>query len=91
MDVLFGKAPKMHRDSAHPAPPKWPETDTDALDLREVGLRVLAHPAVASKSFLITIGDRTVGGLTARDQMVGPVSYTHLDVYKRQFPRLYRT
>ena len=72
MDVLFGKAPKMHRDTAHPAPPQWPEADTDALDLREAGLRVLAHPSVASKSFLITIGDRTVGGLTARDQMVGP-------------------
>ncbi|WP_374606340.1 phosphoribosylformylglycinamidine synthase [Thermomonas sp.] len=72
MDVLFGKAPKMHRDTAHPAPPQWPEADTDALDLREAGLRVLAHPSVASKSFLVTIGDRTVGGLTARDQMVGP-------------------
>ena len=72
MDVLFGKPPKMHRDTAHPAPPRWPETDTAALDLREVGLRVLSHPSVASKSFLITIGDRTVGGLTARDQMVGP-------------------
>jgi phosphoribosylformylglycinamidine synthase len=72
MDVLFGKAPKMHRDTAHPAPPQWPEADTDALDLREAGLRVLAHPSVAAKSFLITIGDRSVGGLTARDQMVGP-------------------
>ncbi len=72
MDVLFGKAPKMHRDTAHPAPPQWPEADTDALDLREASLRVLAHPSVASKSFLVTIGDRTVGGLTARDQMVGP-------------------
>ncbi|MFS8136634.1 MAG: phosphoribosylformylglycinamidine synthase [Thermomonas sp.] len=72
MDVLFGKAPKMHRDTVHPAPPRWPETDTDALVLREAGLRVLSHPTVASKSFLITIGDRTVGGLTARDQMVGP-------------------
>jgi phosphoribosylformylglycinamidine synthase len=72
MDVLFGKAPKMHRDTAHPAPPQWPEADTDALDLRDAGLRVLAHPSVAAKSFLITIGDRTVGGLTARDQMVGP-------------------
>ncbi len=72
MDVLFGKAPKMHRDTAHPAPPRWPQADTDALDLRDAGLRVLAHPAVAAKSFLITIGDRTVGGLTARDQMVGP-------------------
>lgn len=72
MDVLFGKAPKMHRDTAHPAPPRWPEADTDALDLREAGLRVLAHPTVAAKSFLVTIGDRSVGGLTARDQMVGP-------------------
>ena len=72
MDVLFGKAPKMHRDTAHPAPPQWPEADTDAMDLRDAGLRVLAHPTVAAKSFLITIGDRTVGGLTARDQMVGP-------------------
>ncbi len=72
MDVLFGKPPKMHRDAAHPAPPRWPETDTDALDLRDAGLRVLAHPTVAAKSFLITIGDRAVGGLTARDQMIGP-------------------
>ena len=72
MDVLFGKPPKMHRDTAHPAPPRWPEADTDALDLRDAGLRVLAHPTVAAKSFLVTIGDRTVGGLTARDQMVGP-------------------
>ena len=72
MDVLFGKAPKMHRDATHPAPPRWPEVDTDALDLREAGLRVLAHPTVAAKSFLVTIGDRTVGGLTVRDQMVGP-------------------
>ena len=72
MDVLFGKAPKMHRDTAHPAPPRWPEIETGALDLREAGLRVLAHPTVAAKSFLVTIGDRTVGGLTVRDQMVGP-------------------
>ncbi len=72
MDVLFGKPPKMHRDTVHPAPPRWPEIDTHALDLHEAGLRVLSHPTVASKSFLITIGDRTVGGLTARDQMIGP-------------------
>ncbi len=72
MDVLFGKPPKMHRDAAHPVRPRWPQLETDALDLREAGLRVLAHPTVASKSFLVTIGDRAVGGLTARDQMVGP-------------------
>jgi phosphoribosylformylglycinamidine synthase len=72
MDVLFGKPPKMHRDTARPSAPRWPELATEQLDLREAGLRVLAHPTVASKSFLVTIGDRTVGGLTARDQMVGP-------------------
>ena len=72
MDVLFGKPPKMHRDATHPPAIRWNQLDTDALDLREAGLRVLAHPTVASKSFLVTIGDRSVGGLTARDQMVGP-------------------
>ena len=80
MDLLFGKPPKMHRDTAHPPAPRWPELATDALDtgadparaLRKAGLRVLSHPTVAAKSFLVTIGDRSVGGLTARDQMVGP-------------------
>ncbi|ATE73339.1 phosphoribosylformylglycinamidine synthase [Lysobacter capsici] len=72
MDVLFGKPPKMHRDTRHPAAAPWPALDWDGLDLREAGLRVLAHPTVAAKNFLITIGDRTVGGLVARDQMIGP-------------------
>ncbi|KRA53536.1 phosphoribosylformylglycinamidine synthase [Pseudoxanthomonas sp. Root65] len=72
MDVLFGKAPKMHRDTGYPRAPTWPALQTEGLDLREAGLRVLAHPTVASKQFLITIGDRSVGGLTARDQLVGP-------------------
>ncbi|PJK08903.1 phosphoribosylformylglycinamidine synthase [Lysobacteraceae bacterium NML120232] len=72
MDVLFGKPPKMHRDTRHPAASSWPELDIENIDLREAGLRVLSHPTVAAKSFLITIGDRSVGGLTARDQMVGP-------------------
>ncbi|KLJ02393.1 phosphoribosylformylglycinamidine synthase [Luteimonas sp. FCS-9] len=72
MDVLFGKAPKMHRDSTRPSPHRWPAVDTRAIDLHEAGLRVLAHPTVAAKQFLVTIGDRSVGGLTARDQMVGP-------------------
>ena len=80
MDVLFGKAPKMHRDAAHPPAIRWNPLDTAALAagsspgqaLRDAGMRVLAHPTVASKSFLVTIGDRSVGGLTARDQMVGP-------------------
>ncbi|MGI8561313.1 MAG: phosphoribosylformylglycinamidine synthase [Luteimonas sp.] len=72
MDLLFGKAPKMHRVTGHPAPPRWPALDSAAIGLQEAGLRVLAHPTVAAKSFLVTIGDRSVGGLTARDQMVGP-------------------
>ena len=72
MDVLFGKPPKMHRDTAHPPAPKWPALKWNGLDLHDAALRVLAHPTVASKSFLVTIGDRSVGGLTARDQMIGP-------------------
>ena len=72
MDVLFGKAPKLHRDAHRPRVTRWPSLPTDTLDLHEAGLRVLAHPTVACKNFLVTIGDRSVGGLTARDQMVGP-------------------
>ncbi|WP_064748862.1 phosphoribosylformylglycinamidine synthase [Lysobacter antibioticus] len=72
MDVLFGKPPKMHRDTRHPAAAPWPALDWDGLDLHQAGLRVLAHPTVAAKNFLVTIGDRTVGGLVARDQMIGP-------------------
>jgi phosphoribosylformylglycinamidine synthase len=78
MDVLFGKPPKMHRDAQRPHPTRWPELDSDVLGespgqiLHDVGLRVLAHPTVAAKNFLVSIGDRSVGGLTARDQMIGP-------------------
>src|SRR5690606_13858420 len=55
-----------------PVPVRWRGLNTNVVDLREAGLRVLAHPTVAAKNFLVTIGDRSVGGLTARDQMVGP-------------------
>ena len=72
MDMLFGNAPKMHRDAQHVPTPRWPKLDTNKLSLHDAGLRVLAHPTVAAKNFLITIGDRTVGGLCSRDQMVGP-------------------
>src|SRR3546814_7985881 len=72
MDVLFGKPPKMHRDARRPRHSRWVSLSTDTLDLHEAGLRVLAHPTVASKRFLVTIGDPLVGGLTARDQMVVP-------------------
>ncbi|MBS0591419.1 MAG: phosphoribosylformylglycinamidine synthase, partial [Proteobacteria bacterium] len=72
MDVLFGKPPKMQRD-AQRKPPRWDIVpDLDGIELDEALQRVLRAPAVGSKSFLVTIGDRTVGGLCARDQMVGP-------------------
>ncbi|WMS88526.1 phosphoribosylformylglycinamidine synthase [Pleionea litopenaei] len=70
MDVLFGKPPKMHREV------KSASTTTKAIAInataQECLERVLSLPAVADKTFLITIGDRTVGGLVHRDQMVGP-------------------
>ncbi len=72
MDVLFGKPPRMHREVERLAGHRWPTLASREVDLHDAGLRVLAHPTVASKSFLVTIGDRSVGGLTARDQMVGP-------------------
>ena len=71
MSVLFGKAPKMHR-VANRLPEASHAFDTRELDLESSYLQVLRHPTVASKQFLITIGDRTVGGMVARDQMVGP-------------------
>ena len=70
MDVLFGKAPKMHRDVTSVDTVKKPVDITDSIN--EAVDRVLSLPAVADKTFLITIGDRTVGGLVNRDQMVGP-------------------
>ena len=71
MNVLLGKPPKMHRDVKsvkHSIKP----IDLTGVDLQKSVIDVLSHPTVASKRFLITIGDRTVGGLTHRDQMVGP-------------------
>jgi phosphoribosylformylglycinamidine synthase len=71
MDVLLGKPPKMQRDVTHVAP-DLPAVNLTGMDLLEVSQRVLRLPAVADKSFLITIGDRSVGAMTVRDQMVGP-------------------
>jgi phosphoribosylformylglycinamidine synthase len=71
MEVLFGKPPKMTRTSAR-VERKKPEWQRERLSLSAAVDRVLAFPAVADKSFLIHIGDRTVGGLVARDQLVGP-------------------
>ena len=71
MNVLLGKPPKMHRDVQRVAKTFTP-LNLDGVDLQQAVIGVLSHPTVASKRFLITIGDRTVGGLTHRDQMVGP-------------------
>ena len=71
MSVLFGKPPKMHRVADRHQGQTTPFSTTD-VDLGDAAERVLRHPTVASKSFLITIGDRTVGGQVVRDQMVGP-------------------
>jgi len=70
VNVLLGKPPRMTRDVRRVA--RDGDALPDSLDLREAAYRVLRMPSVADKTFLITIGDRTVGGLTARDQMVGP-------------------
>ncbi len=71
LDVILGKPPKMLRDVRRLAPRAEPFA-LDAVELEQAALRVLRHPSVASKTFLISIGDRTVGGLCARDPFVGP-------------------
>ncbi len=71
MNVLLGKPPKMHRD-VKTVTRTFKPLDLTGVDLQKTVIDVLAHPTVASKRFLITIGDRTVGGLSHRDQMVGP-------------------
>ncbi len=71
LDVLLGKPPRMHRSETSLNRPLAP-LELRGLSLQEAVHRVLAHPTVADKTFLITIGDRTVTGLISRDQMVGP-------------------
>jgi phosphoribosylformylglycinamidine synthase len=89
LEVLLGKPPRMHRAVTREAS-LGDAFDPRALDINEAVGRVLGHPAVASKSFLITIGDRSITGMVARDQMVGPwqvpvadvaVTTTGFDVY----------
>jgi phosphoribosylformylglycinamidine synthase len=79
MSVLFGKPPKMHRKVERISPTKT-ELDFGGVELDEAIKRVLSFPAVADKSFLIHIGDRSVTGLVARDQMVGPWQVPVADV-----------
>ena len=71
LEVLLGKPPRMHRSASREALP-GDDFDPAQIDLAEAVSRVLHHPAVASKSFLITIGDRSITGQVVRDQMVGP-------------------
>ncbi len=71
MDVLLGKPPKMHRDVAS-VQRAFAPLNLTGVALQQAVIDVMSHPTVASKRFLVTIGDRTVGGLTHRDQMVGP-------------------
>ena len=71
MNVLLGKPPKMHRD-VKTVTREFAPMDLTGVPLQKAVIDVLAHPTVASKRFLITIGDRTVGGMSHRDQMVGP-------------------
>jgi phosphoribosylformylglycinamidine synthase len=79
MEVLLGKPPRVHRNATRKSV-TMPALDVGAIDLKEAAFRVMRLPSVASKSFLITIGDRTVGGMTARDQFVGPWQVPVADV-----------
>ncbi|MFY8273076.1 phosphoribosylformylglycinamidine synthase [Pseudoalteromonas sp. SSDWG2] len=71
LDVLLGKAPKMHRDVTSKQA-QGEALDTAQITVKDAVQRLLRLPAIAEKTFLITIGDRSVTGLVARDQMVGP-------------------
>ncbi len=71
MEVLLGKPPRMHRDVKSVKNDLKP-FDAGAMTMKDALYAVLKHPTVANKNFLITIGDRSVGGLISRDQMVGP-------------------
>ncbi|MDH4071686.1 MAG: phosphoribosylformylglycinamidine synthase, partial [Gammaproteobacteria bacterium] len=71
MEMLLGKAPRMTREVSRLVPPSA-SLDLGGIELEEAVFRVLRFPAVADKTFLVHIGDRTVGGLCVRDQFVGP-------------------
>ncbi|HEB83309.1 MAG TPA: phosphoribosylformylglycinamidine synthase, partial [Gammaproteobacteria bacterium] len=79
LDVLLGKPPKMLRDVKR-IKVAQPPLQTSEIDITEAAFNVLRLPSVASKSFLITIGDRTVTGMVSRDQMVGPWQVPVADV-----------
>ncbi len=80
LEVLLGKPPRMHRTEQTRRRPQLPLSLPPTLTLAEAIHRVLVHPTVADKTFLISIGDRSVGGLIVRDQMVGPWQVPVADV-----------
>ena len=79
LQVLLGKAPRMHR-SCETKNADLPAVSLEGIELKDAAQRVLQLPAVASKSFLITIGDRSITGTVARDQFVGPWQVPVADV-----------
>jgi phosphoribosylformylglycinamidine synthase len=79
LQVLLGKAPRMHR-SVETKNSQFPDINFTGIELKEAAQRVLQLPSVASKSFLITIGDRSITGTVARDQFVGPWQVPVADV-----------
>jgi len=79
LDVILGKPPRLQRDVQRDSP-RPRRLDLGDIEITEAAARVLRYPAVADKTFLITIADRTVTGLIARDQMVGPRQVPVADV-----------
>ncbi len=79
LQVLLGKAPRMHRDVKR-FDLNLPAVNLKGIELKDAAERVLQLPSVASKSFLITIGDRSITGTVARDQFVGPWQVPVADV-----------
>lgn len=79
MEALLGKPPRMTRDvSSQPA--SFVPFDAVSIELQDAAYRLMRLPTIADKTFLISIGDRSVGGMTARDQMVGPWQVPVADV-----------
>ncbi len=78
LDVVFGKPPRLHRDAIRR--PARVGASPQPTDLTEAAERVLQLPTVAGKGFLITIGDRSITGMVARDQLVGPWQVPVADV-----------
>ncbi len=79
MEALLGKPPRMTRDVTH-QPASYVSFDATAIELKDAAYRLMRLPTIADKTFLISIGDRSVGGMTARDQMVGPWQVPVADV-----------